>query len=116
MPDIRSITLRNFKGAEEVTIDISKRINSPVVTLIGLNESGKTTILEGLSYFVTGDNAVSSLFEGVHSKTEIAALTHPASPACRACCAGFRPDPSPARAARGHPLPQGERVSALRAR
>jgi len=36
MPDIRSITLRNFKGAEEVTIDISKRINSPVVTLIGL--------------------------------------------------------------------------------
>jgi predicted ATP-dependent endonuclease of OLD family len=74
MPDIRSITLRNFKGAEEVTIDISKRINSPVVTLIGLNESGKTTILEGLSHFVTGDNAVSSLFQGVHSKTEIAAL------------------------------------------
>lgn len=74
MPKIESITLKNFKGAGEVTLDLGKRTASPVVTLIGLNESGKTTILEGLSHFVTGDNAVSSLFDGIHSKSEIAAL------------------------------------------
>lgn len=74
MPDLKKITLRNFKGAKEVTVDISNKANCPVITLIGLNESGKTTILEGLSYFVTGDNAVSSLFAKVHSKSEISAL------------------------------------------
>jgi predicted ATP-dependent endonuclease of OLD family len=74
MPHIQSFSLRNFKGAADVTIDISKRINSPVVTLIGLNESGKTTILEGLSYFVTGDNAVASLFGGTRSRAEITGL------------------------------------------
>jgi hypothetical protein len=42
-----------------------------VITFIGLNESGKTTLLEAISYFVTGDNAVSSLFSGTHSKSTI---------------------------------------------
>jgi predicted ATPase len=74
MAEIQTITLLNFKGAKNVTLDISKRVESPVITLIGLNESGKTTILEGLSYFVTGDNSVSSLFDGVHSKSDVAGL------------------------------------------
>ena len=74
MADFESIRIRNFKGAEDVKIDLSKRIESPVVTLIGLNESGKTTILEGLSYCVTGDNAVSSLFEGTLSAQETTKL------------------------------------------
>jgi predicted ATP-dependent endonuclease of OLD family len=74
MAEIQIFTLKNFKGADHVSIDISKRIESPVVTLIGLNESGKTTILEGLSYFITGDNAVSSLFDGVHSKLDATSL------------------------------------------
>jgi predicted ATP-dependent endonuclease of OLD family len=74
MPRIESFTLRNFKGAADVTIDISKRIDCPVVTLIGLNESGKTTILEGLSYFITGDNAVTSLFGSPRSISTITAL------------------------------------------
>ncbi len=74
MAEIQTITLLNFKGAKDVTLDISKRVESPVITLIGLNESGKTTILEGLSYFVTGDNSVSSLFDGVHSKSDVSGL------------------------------------------
>lgn len=74
MAEIMSITLHNFKGAEKVTLDFSTRIESPVITLIGLNESGKTTILEGLSYFVTGDSAVSSIFQGIHSKSATNAL------------------------------------------
>jgi predicted ATP-dependent endonuclease of OLD family len=60
---IKSFTLKEFKGVEELTIDLTGRVDCPVTTLIGLNESGKTTILEGLSHFVTGDKTVSSLFD-----------------------------------------------------
>lgn len=63
MAEILSIALENFKGATAVKVDLSSRAKSPVTTLIGLNESGKTTILEGLSHFVTRDKAVSSLFQ-----------------------------------------------------
>ena len=62
MSEILNIRLQNFKGASDVTIDLAKRTSCPIITLVGLNESGKTTVLEGLSYFVTGDNAVTSLF------------------------------------------------------
>src|SRR5258707_9758413 len=71
MPTIDSITISNFKGASKVKIDFRKHVDCPVFTLIGLNESGKTTLLEAISYFVTGDNAVSSLFSGTHSKSTI---------------------------------------------
>lgn len=74
MPTIEKFTLKNFKGIEEVSIDMDDRAKSPVITLIGLNESGKTTILEGLSHFVSGDKSVTELFDGIHSKTQGAAL------------------------------------------
>lgn len=73
MPEIQSIRLHNFKGAPEITIDISKSIDSPVITLIGLNESGKTTILEGLSYFASRDESL-EIFSSVHSRSDITAL------------------------------------------
>ncbi len=40
----------NFKGIGELTLDLT----NPVTTLIGLNESGKTTILEGIFCFGYG--------------------------------------------------------------
>lgn len=40
--------IRNFKGIEHVRLDLSKSPQSRVHTLIGLNESGKTTILEAI--------------------------------------------------------------------
>lgn len=74
MPTIQSFKLSNFKGIEQITIDVIDRTKCPVITLIGLNESGKTTILEGLSQFVSGDKSVSGLFQGVHSKASGAGL------------------------------------------
>lgn len=68
MPRIQSLSLKNYKGIRQVVIDLVDRASCPVITLIGLNESGKTTILEGLSHFVTGNKSVSSLFEGIHSQ------------------------------------------------
>ena len=41
---------KNFKGIEEMTLNLS----GPVTTLIGLNESGKTTILEAIFCFSYG--------------------------------------------------------------
>lgn len=41
----------NFKGIELQTLDLSDRVKNNVFTLVGLNESGKTTILEAINYF-----------------------------------------------------------------
>ncbi|WP_171956232.1 AAA family ATPase [Stenotrophomonas maltophilia] len=68
MPEIQDFAIRNFKGIKNVKIDLRGRSTSPVITLIGLNESGKTTILEAISHFVTGNRSVSSLFDGPYSK------------------------------------------------
>src|SRR5438132_10179180 len=74
MAKLKSITLKNFKGAAQVTIDLANRIDTPVVTLIGLNESGKTTILEGLAHFVTGDDEVLNLFEELSPSPDVTSL------------------------------------------
>lgn len=41
----------NFKGISKGTLDLSKNPDSKVYTLVGLNESGKTTVLEAINYF-----------------------------------------------------------------
>lgn len=41
----------NFKGITKETLDLTKNPDSKVFTLVGLNESGKTTILEAINYF-----------------------------------------------------------------
>lgn len=68
MPRINKFFIENFKGIEKVEIDLEEKSTSPVLTLIGLNESGKTTILEALSHFITGDRSVASLFDGPYAK------------------------------------------------
>lgn len=70
MAAITYFEIENFKGIEKTRIDIQRRVDCPVVTLIGLNESGKTTLLEALSHFVTGDPIISNIFEdtGVNSE------------------------------------------------
>jgi predicted ATPase len=46
-----SFRVRNFKGINDLTIDFEGRPRSNVYTFVGLNESGKTTILEALKFF-----------------------------------------------------------------
>ena len=46
--------IRKFKGIEEVTLRLDKPV-SDVTALVGLNESGKTTILEALNYHNYGE-------------------------------------------------------------
>lgn len=74
MPHISKFFLKNFKGIEQVEFDLTYRADCPVMTFIGLNESGKTTILEGISHFVSGDRSVSGLFDGPHAKASGAGL------------------------------------------
>lgn len=51
-----TFTIKNFKGINELTIDLSKQPNSRIYTFIGLNESGKTTILEAINTIQSGYN------------------------------------------------------------
>lgn len=74
MANIQSIELTNFKGVSETKILIANKASCPVVTLIGLNESGKTTLLEGISHFVSQDSDVSGLFGTVKSAQSFTGL------------------------------------------
>lgn len=71
MPTFKRFNIRNFKGIESTSISLDERTNNSVITLIGLNESGKTTILEALSHFLSNDKLVSSLFKGNSAKSDI---------------------------------------------
>lgn len=44
----KSLKIKHFKGVDEAIIDL---VNSRIVTLVGLNESGKTSIMEGVHLF-----------------------------------------------------------------
>ena len=51
----------NFKGISSQTLDLSKNPDSKVYTLVGLNESGKTTILEAINYFAYKPESLEAL-------------------------------------------------------
>jgi len=51
----------NFKGIKSQILDFSKNPNSKVFTLVGLNESGKTTILEAINYFKYNPESLDAL-------------------------------------------------------
>lgn len=70
MAKIQKLSLRRFKGAKSIDISFGDHGERNVVTLIGLNESGKTTILEGISHFATSDEEVQHLFDS-YTKREI---------------------------------------------
>ncbi len=52
----------NFKGIKKTAIDIPAPGSNSIVSLIGLNESGKTTILQAISEFISNDQSLASLY------------------------------------------------------
>ena len=52
---------KNFKGIGLQKLDLSKNLDSRVFALVGLNESGKTTVLEAINYFVYKPESLKAL-------------------------------------------------------
>jgi len=67
---ILKFKISNFKGIKKTQIELADGAPGRVVTLIGLNESGKTTILEALSNFVSLDSQTQTLVETVYTKVD----------------------------------------------
>lgn len=59
----KKFRIRNFKGIKDTTVDFSTLRGSSVFAFVGLNESGKTTILEAIHSF-SPDPATSRLLGG----------------------------------------------------
>src|SRR4051812_15130506 len=46
-----TFSISNFKGVHNIGLDLGSKAASRIIVLVGLNESGKTTLLEALSFF-----------------------------------------------------------------
>lgn len=46
-----AFSIKNYKGIEKLDIDLASAGKYKIFTLVGLNESGKTTILEAIDFF-----------------------------------------------------------------
>jgi ABC-type cobalamin/Fe3+-siderophores transport system ATPase subunit len=62
---LQALEIENFKGIQKARVEIATKAPGNVITLIGLNESGKTTVLEALSHFVSVDAETSSIVNTV---------------------------------------------------
>ncbi len=74
MPILKKFIIKNFRGIQEAELTVDGRKTSNVITLIGLNESGKTTILEALSHFSTGDRTIPNLVAQSENKEHLISL------------------------------------------
>lgn len=56
-------TIKNYKGIEDITFNLDKSPEANIYTLVGLNESGKTTILEAINQFSSKNDGLSAVTE-----------------------------------------------------
>lgn len=49
--DYRLFEVTNFRGIQQLKLDLGIYPKSKIFTLVGLNESGKSTILEAINFF-----------------------------------------------------------------
>jgi|TARA_R100001369_G_scaffold31292_2_gene55635 predicted ATP-dependent endonuclease of OLD family len=66
--------IKNFKGIEHLNLDFTKKPSAPVTTLVGLNESGKTSVLEAISFFDSRNEHLESLYEERFSHGDVNSL------------------------------------------
>lgn len=59
----RSFRIKNFKGIKDTTVELKSLVGANVFAFVGLNESGKTTVLEAIHSF-SPDDATSELLAG----------------------------------------------------
>lgn len=59
----KQFRIRNFKGIKDATVDLEGIAGASVFAFVGLNESGKTTVLEAIHSF-SPDDATSELLGG----------------------------------------------------
>lgn len=64
---IKQFDISNFKGIGRATIALEDKVPGNIVTLVGLNESGKTSILEALSNFGNTDKELTTLLRSVQA-------------------------------------------------
>jgi predicted ATPase len=69
---VKTIEVKSFKGIDDITVALED--DTPpgrFIALIGLNESGKTTVLEALSHSVLADPDTSGLMASVQGTPEL---------------------------------------------
>jgi hypothetical protein len=59
----KSLRIRNFKGIKDTTVELESVAGANVFAFVGLNESGKTTLLEAIHSF-SPDKATNELLGG----------------------------------------------------
>jgi predicted ATP-dependent endonuclease of OLD family len=59
--EIYILLFENFKGIEKLEVDLRKNPSAKVFPLVGLNESGKTTVLEAINTFVYKPESLAGL-------------------------------------------------------
>lgn len=57
----KEFKINHFKGINNITVNLDKSPNANVYTLIGLNESGKTSILEAINFFDQNNEGLRAL-------------------------------------------------------
>lgn len=65
----KSFEIKNFRGIKHARLDVSPA-GAGIFTLIGLNESGKTTVLEAISTFQIRGGDEKSLYQTKPSEVD----------------------------------------------
>ena len=63
--------IENFKEIKNTVLDLSNIPSANIFTLVGLNESGKTTILEAINSFSPDEAGVETLYRDVIRKIRV---------------------------------------------
>ena len=55
---LKNINIQNFKSIEDVDVQVNKLHDSYTTIFVGLNETGKSNLLDAISYFQPPANSL----------------------------------------------------------